>query len=117
MRRINRRAPTGEQGAPNTQMGASQGEDTARRVARYCGIGSAVTFAVFAANVLLGKARITFDLDVPIPLGDVAEFLVFFASAFMFTMTALARERLRTRQEQRMREDAGHGAGNEPAGR
>lgn len=96
-------------------MGASQGEDTARRVARYCGIGSAVTFAAFAANVLFGKARIMFGLDMPSPLGDVAEFLVLFASAFMFTMTALARERLRTRREQRMRDDAGREAGNEPA--
>ena len=95
-------------------MGASQGEETARRVSRYCGVGSAVAFAVFAANVLFGKARITFNLDVPVPLSDVAEFLVFFASAFLFTMTALARERLRTRREQRTRNDAGHGTGNEP---
>lgn len=53
----------------------------------------AALFALFCLNVLLGKARIQFGLELPFLLHDVAEFLVLLLSALFFTLAALAREK------------------------
>lgn len=54
---------------------------------------AALLFALFSLNVLLGKARIVFGLDLPFLLRDVAEFLLLLLSALFFTLAALAREK------------------------
>ena len=53
---------------------------------------SALLFTLFCLNVLLGKARVTFALELPFLLRDVAEFLLLLLSALFFTLAALARE-------------------------
>ncbi len=60
-------------------------------------------FAVFLANVLLGKARIAFGWPVPFLLGDLSEFLVLLAAAGFFVRLVLARE---AAAEKRPPEDA-----------
>jgi len=59
-----------------------------RRLMAVCG----VLFALFCVNVLLGKARIVFGLDLPFLLPDVPEFLLLLFSALFFTLATLARE-------------------------
>jgi len=54
---------------------------------------SALLFALFCLNVLLGKARIAFGLDLGFLLTDVLEFLLLLLSALFFTLAALAREK------------------------
>ena len=49
-------------------------------------------FVLFAANVLAGKAEITFDWQAPFLLGDVPEYLLLMATALFFTLGALKRE-------------------------
>jgi heme A synthase len=53
---------------------------------------AALLFALFCLNVLLGKARVAFGLELPFLLRDVAEFLLLLLSALFFTLAALARE-------------------------
>jgi len=62
-----------------------------RRARRLMAI-SALLFTLFCLNVLLGKARVTFALELPFLLRDVAEFLLLLLSALFFTLAALARE-------------------------
>jgi heme A synthase len=50
-------------------------------------------FLLFCLNVLLGKARVTFGLEIGFLLPDVLEFLLLLASALFFTLAALAREK------------------------
>lgn len=64
-------------------------ERRSRRLMTVC----AVLFTLFSVNVLLGKARIVFDLDLPFLLPDVPEFLLLLFSALFFTLAALAREK------------------------
>ena len=50
-------------------------------------------FLVFVANVLLGKARLIFDLKgVPV-FSDVVEYLLLMATALFFAIAALMKER------------------------
>ncbi len=49
---------------------------------------------VFAANLLLGKAKIAFGWTAPDVLSDIAEFLLLLATALFFALTALLKERL-----------------------
>jgi hypothetical protein len=53
----------------------------------------ALLFGLFCLNVLLGKARILFSLELPFLLRDVTEFLLLLLSALFFTLAALAREK------------------------
>jgi heme A synthase len=50
-------------------------------------------FVLFCLNVLLGKARVVFNLDLGILLSDVLEFLLLLTSALFFILGVLARER------------------------
>lgn len=50
-------------------------------------------FSLFCLNVLLGKARSSFGLDIGFLLPDVPEFLLLLMSALFFTLAALAREK------------------------
>ncbi len=65
---------------------------SARRARWLLGICIAL-FALFCANVLLGKAQIVFGVDVAFLLPDVPEFLLLLFSALFFTLAALAREK------------------------
>ena len=60
-----------------------------RRLMAVCLVG----FGLFCLNVLLGKARIVFNIDLPFLLPDVPEFLLLLFSALFFTLAALAREK------------------------
>jgi len=53
----------------------------------------ALLFLLFCLNVLLGKARISFGLDLPFLLHDVPEFLLLLSAALFFTLATLAREK------------------------
>jgi hypothetical protein len=50
------------------------------------------TFALFAANVLLGRGHAAFGWEVPVPLDDVGEYLTLLVSALFFTVGTLIRE-------------------------
>lgn len=65
---------------------------SARRSNRLMAV-CALLFAFFCLNVLLGKARILFGLNLPFLLPDVTEFLLLLLSALFFTLAALAREK------------------------
>lgn len=54
---------------------------------------AAVLFLLFCLNVLLGKARVAFGLELPFLLRDVPEFLLLLSAAFFFTLATLAREK------------------------
>src|SRR3546814_15805083 len=50
------------------------------------------SFALFCLNVVLGKARILFGLELPFLLPYVTDFLMLLLSALFFPLAALARE-------------------------
>jgi len=50
-----------------------------------------VLFALYFINVLLGKAHISYGLNVP-HLGSVAEFLLLFSASISLVVAALKRE-------------------------
>ncbi len=56
-------------------------------LAAFCGI-----FALFAANVLIGRGRAAFGWDIAVPLDDVGEYLALLLSALFFTVGTLIRE-------------------------
>ena len=57
-------------------------------------------FLVFVANVLLGKARLIFDLKgVPV-FSDVVEYLLLMATALFFAIAALMKERTAREREE-----------------
>ena len=58
----------------------------------------ALLFFLFWLNVLLGKAKISFDWQVPFLLSDIAEFLLLLVTALFFTLAAIGRERLLRRE-------------------
>jgi len=68
-------------------------DPSSARRARLLMAVAALLFALFALNVLLGKARVTFGLDLPFLLNDVSEFLLLLLAALFFTLAALAREK------------------------
>ena len=49
-------------------------------------------FMLFIANILLGKAALAPDVENPLKLGDVGEFLVLFAAVICFVTGVLRRE-------------------------
>ena len=56
-------------------------------------LGAGVLFAVFAANVVIGKIAVLGGATSAPGLGDVGEFLVLFAAVVLFIVACLARER------------------------
>jgi hypothetical protein len=58
----------------------------------------ALLFFLFWLNVLLGKAKISFDWQVPFLLSDIAEFLLLLLTALFFTLAATGRESLLRRE-------------------
>lgn len=68
-------------------------DSSSARRARLLMAVAVLLFALFALNVLLGKARVSFGLALPFLLDDVAEFLLLLLAALFFTLAALARER------------------------
>lgn len=60
----------------------------------------ALLFLLFWLNVLWGKAKISFGWQVPFLLSDVAEFLLLLATAFFFTLAAVCRETLVSRDQE-----------------
>ena len=58
----------------------------------------ALLFFLFWLNVLLGKAKISFNWQVPFLLSDIAEFLLLLVSALFFTLAAIGRESLLRRE-------------------
>ncbi len=55
-------------------------------------------FFLFWLNVLLGKAKISFNWQVPFLLSDIAEFLLLLVTALFFTLAAIGRESLLRRE-------------------
>ena len=60
----------------------------------------ALLFLLFWLNILWGKAKISFGWQVPFLLSDVAEFLLLLATAFFFTLAAVCRETLVSRDQE-----------------
>jgi hypothetical protein len=57
------------------------------------------------ANVLLGKARLIFEMpSVPI-FSDITEYLLLMATALFFAIAALMRERATAQEDSRYRPD------------
>ncbi len=61
-------------------------------------VGAGVLFAVFAANIVIGKIAVLGGATTVPGLGDVGEFLVLFASVALFIAACLARERAQDRK-------------------
>lgn len=53
---------------------------------------SAGFFCLYALNVLSGKLSTVSDIQIPINLGDVGEFVALFAAAICFVVATLGRE-------------------------
>ncbi len=60
----------------------------------------ALLFLIFWLNVLWGTAKISFGWQVPFLLSDVAEFLLLLATALFFTLAAVCREALVSRDQE-----------------
>ena len=60
---------------------------------RWALIGAGTLFAVFAANIVVGKIAVLGGATTAPGLGDVGEFLVLFAAVALFIAACLARER------------------------
>ncbi len=60
----------------------------------------ALLFLLFWLNILWGKAKISFGWQVPFLLSDVAEFLLLLATALFFTLAAVCREALVSRDQE-----------------
>lgn len=57
-------------------------------------------FLVFVGNVLLGKARLVFDLTAVPVLSDVVEYLLLMAAALFFAIATLMKERTAREEEE-----------------
>ena len=66
---------------------------------RYTLLGAALLFAVFAANIVIGKIAVLGGATTVPGLGDVGEFLVLFAAVVLFIAACLARERAQDRND------------------
>lgn len=56
-------------------------------------LGAGILFAVFAANIVIGKIAVLGGATTVPGLGDVGEFLVLFGAVALFIAACLARER------------------------
>ncbi len=72
-------------------MVAHQDNQTNSKEGRGALITCFVLFAIYFINVLLGKIRISYNLDLP-HLGNVAEFLLLFGACILLIIAALKRE-------------------------
>ncbi len=68
-----------------------------RNLTRFNLAAFALLFLLFWCNVLLGKAKISFGWQVPFLLSDIAEYLLLLATALFFTLAAIGREALVSR--------------------
>ncbi len=73
-------------------MAARQPRAAVKRLGNLSLAAFCATFALFAANVLLGRGRAAFGWEIQVPLGDVGEYLVLLLSALFFTAGTLIRE-------------------------
>ena len=64
---------------------------TSRKEGRAALIPCFVLFAIYLANVILGKINISYGLSLP-HLGNVAEFLMLFGACILLILAALKRE-------------------------
>lgn len=74
----------------------SSGNDTTRSVSRIGRISLTVClllFLILTVNVLLGKAKLIFDLERVRVLSDTAEYLLLLGTALFFAIAALMKER------------------------
>jgi hypothetical protein len=55
-------------------------------------VGAGLLFGLFVADVLLGKAALTYGFVPMLKLGDVGEFLVLLAAIVLFIVEVLRRE-------------------------
>ena len=70
-----------------------------RNLIRFYLAAFALLFLLFWLNVLWGKAKISFGWHVPFLLSDVAEFLLLLFTALFFTLAAVCRETLVSRDQ------------------
>ena len=70
-----------------------------RNLSRFHLAAFALLFLLFWLNILWGKAKISFGWQVPFLLSDVAEFLLLLATALFFTLAAVCRETLVSRDQ------------------
>ena len=66
---------------------------------RLCIVVVLGVLVVFVLNIMLGKAKIEFGLNIPFLLGDLAEFLTLLGACAVFTLVALHRERHARRRD------------------
>ncbi len=70
-----------------------------RNLIRFYLAAFALLFLLFWLNILWGKAKISFGWQVPFLLSDVAEFLLLLVTALFFTLAAVCRETLVSRDQ------------------
>ena len=70
-----------------------------RNLIRFYLAAFALLFLLFWLNILWGKAKINFGWQVPFLLSDVAEFLLLLVTALFFTLAAVCRETLVSRDQ------------------
>ena len=78
--------------AGSEQDVSSQNSPPNKSGGRWALLISAGFFCVYALNVLSGKLSTVTDVNIPINLGDVGEFLTLIAAAICFVIAALQRE-------------------------
>ena len=83
---------------------SSSGKGLARRLALPVFI---VLFCLFAANVLLGKAAVSFGWDRGYLLSDLWEFILLLAAAVALVAAALAREHGRDTETRKTQSNEG----------
>ena len=70
-----------------------------RNLSRFHLAAFTLLFLLFWISVLWGKAKISYGLQVPFLLSDVAEFLLLLVTALFFTLAAVCRETLVSRDQ------------------
>jgi hypothetical protein len=73
-------------------MAARQPRAAVKRLGSLSLFAFCATFALFAANVLIGRGRAAFGWEIPVPLDDVGEYVSLLLSALFFTVGTLIRE-------------------------
>lgn len=62
-------------------------------IGRWALVASAVFFALYLANVLIGKASAVMGASEPMSVGDLPEFLTLFAATICFVIGTLGKEK------------------------
>jgi len=73
-------------------MAGRQSESAKNHWGARCLVVFGILASIFIANILLGKAGVTFGWDVPFLLSDVGEYLILLFAALFFTIATLIRE-------------------------